>query len=833
MSSDKTQSNHDSLGDSELLVSKAKGGSALLKNQDVATDDFITSDDELDALLESLSADNEAKNIRIEEKDVQHLDEVSISSRSQPKKILLSKPAPLEVKGVERKSLFGMLRSSFNSKDNKKRDEEKIVNEKLTKVRLEQDKLAEKSQLKQENLEKGRLQKEKKNELDRTKIEKEKHIQNLEKAKRDQVKLQKKLEKNEIFRQEKLKQEELKQAKEVKEKQERARFEREKLKQKLETARLEQTKLEKVRLAKEKAEQERLAQERLEEERLTKEKAEQKRLAQERLEEEHLAKAKAEQKRLAQKRLEEERLAKAKAEQERLEQERLEEEHLAKAKAEQKRLAQKRLEEERLAKAKAEQERLEQERLEEEHLAKAKAEQKKLEQERLEKERLAKAKAEQERLEQERLEEERLAKAKAEQKKLEQERLEKERLAKEKAEQERLAQERLEEECLAKENAEQKRLEQEHLEEERLAKAKAEQERLAQERLEKNRLTKEKQEEEKVERERIELGKAVIKLEREKVELEKAKLELEKAKLEQEILTKEKLGNDTDEFGQIFTDSALDSSTSKSSSFGSMLAGKIRTSIKPDTDVSTEEPIILMDASERIATEFDDNPQMTAERCMLLCGDNKNIDSTDDIEKISFNPDGFALSLFLEKLDQVKKSHQVIRLAIGDVIIIMDHTLNTVYCNVLITKEEFVDKCCQPIDRDNISINELDYNEIKAHKIKIREQAGFVHSIESFIWTLSLLTSRGRLPENTDVTKMMSLKTGLDLSALEPIPYASEIVNLLNHEPSSLLEISELLDIPQKFVFAFYNAVLSLGMIEYNISTVSKAKKTFGKFFRK
>ena len=725
MSSNKTQLNHDSLSDSELLVSEAKSDSALLKNQDVATDDFITTDDELDALLESLVVDNEANNIKIEEQDVEHLDEVSISSKSKPKKILLSKPAPLEVKGVERKSLFGMLRSSFNLKDNKKTDKEKIANEKLSKVRIEQAKLAKKAQLKQEQSEKDQLQKEKKEKFDKTKIEKEKHKQNLKKAKQDQEKLQKKLEEQEITNQEKLKQEELEKArlikaKEAKEKQERARLEREKLKQKLVKARLEQEKLEKERLAKEKAEQEKQKQEQLEKERLAKEKAEQE----------------------------------------------------------------------------------------------------KQKQVRLEKERLAKEKAEQERLEQVRLEKERLVKEKAEQEKRAQERLEKERLAIEKAEQEKQKQEQLEKERLAKEKAEQERLEQVRLEKERLVKEKAEQERLEQERLSK----------EKQEQERVELGKAVIKLEREKVELEKAKLELEITKLEQNILAKEKLQKENDKIDQIPVDST---SVSKSSSFGSMLAGKIRSSIKPDSDVSTEEPAILMDANERITTEFNDRPQITAERCMLLCGDNKNISNTGDVEKSAFNPNDFALSLFQEKLEQVKKSHQVIRLTIGDVIIIMDHTLNTVYCNVLITKEEFVDKCCQPIDSDKISIDELDYNEIKAHKIKIREQADFVHSIESFVWTMSLLTSRGRLPENTDVTKMMSLKIGLDLSTLEPIPYASEIVNLLHHEPSSILELSEQLDIPQKFIFAFYNAALSLDKIEFNISTASKAKKSFGKFFRK
>ena len=117
--------------------------------------------------------------------------------------------------------------------------------------------------------------------------------------------------------------------------------------------------------------------------------------------------------------------------------------------------------------------------------------------------------------------------------------------------------------------------------------------------------------------------------------------------------------------------------------------------------------------------------------------------------------------------------------------------------------------------------------------MKIREKADFVHSIESFFWTMSLLISRGRLPVNTDATKIMGLKTELDLSTVEPIPYASEIVDLLNDEPCRLLEISERLEIPQKFVFAFYNAALCLGMIEYDISVASKAKKTFGNLFRK
>ena len=99
------------------------------------------------------------------------------------------------------------------------------------------------------------------------------------------------------------------------------------------------------------------------------------------------------------------------------------------------------------------------------------------------------------------------------------------------------------------------------------------------------------------------------------------------------------------------------------------------------------------------------------------------------------------------------------------------------------------------------------------------------------MWTSSLLTSRGKLPKNTDVTKKIVLKNKIDLSHLEPIPYIPEIIALLNNNPEYLLEIAEKLEIPQRYVFAFYFAALNLDMLEFKKSTITI--KSFVDIFRK
>ena len=256
-------------------------------------------------------------------------------------------------------------------------------------------------------------------------------------------------------------------------------------------------------------------------------------------------------------------------------------------------------------------------------------------------------------------------------------------------------------------------------------------------------------------------------------------------------------------------------------------AKKVRSSLKHVTEKNSDTPEQISSSKDINKSQTDLLEQQVNKsavpvnkiRSSQLCGDMDDIDS---IEDIAFDPDDFLLSSFLHSLNMAKKSHQLVQLKYNDLLLVFDYSLNTIFCNLSITGDKFASMCDSLISQEKNETRELDYDETKTHRTVRLANQGLIHSIESFIWTSSLLTSRGKLPNNTDFTKKIGLKKKIDLSHLEPIPYLPEIIALLSKNPESLLEIIEKLGIPQRYVFAFYFAALNLDMIEFSKSTVTK-----------
>jgi len=83
---------------------------------------------------------------------------------------------------------------------------------------------------------------------------------------------------------------------------------------------------------------------------------------------------------------------------------------------------------------------------------------------------------------------------------------------------------------------------------------------------------------------------------------------------------------------------------------------------------------------------------------------------------------------------------------------------------------------------------------------------------EELIWRLALLASRGRVPKGTDLEAPVILSGWPNLTRLVVPPHALRIAALWSQGPRSLLETAAVLEIPQRYVFAFYSATMALGL---------------------
>lgn len=88
-----------------------------------------------------------------------------------------------------------------------------------------------------------------------------------------------------------------------------------------------------------------------------------------------------------------------------------------------------------------------------------------------------------------------------------------------------------------------------------------------------------------------------------------------------------------------------------------------------------------------------------------------------------------------------------------------------------------------------------------------------VEGLDAFLWKLALWASRGRLPLGTDLDTPLVLKRWPNLTRLLSPPHATRIAGLWAREPIVLSRSIATLDLPQRYVFAFYSACLVHGIV--------------------
>jgi hypothetical protein len=83
----------------------------------------------------------------------------------------------------------------------------------------------------------------------------------------------------------------------------------------------------------------------------------------------------------------------------------------------------------------------------------------------------------------------------------------------------------------------------------------------------------------------------------------------------------------------------------------------------------------------------------------------------------------------------------------------------------------------------------------------------------SLEWDATLWASRGRLPLGTDLDAPVRMHAWPDLTRLVIPPEAMRIAGLWSRKPITLRQTLEQLQIPQRYVFAFYSACHALGLV--------------------
>jgi hypothetical protein len=109
-----------------------------------------------------------------------------------------------------------------------------------------------------------------------------------------------------------------------------------------------------------------------------------------------------------------------------------------------------------------------------------------------------------------------------------------------------------------------------------------------------------------------------------------------------------------------------------------------------------------------------------------------------------------------------------------------------------------------------------------------RDDAG-TRRLDDMLWRAGLLTGSGRLPIDADPQRAIYLRQWPNLTRISAIPNAVRIAALWSARGASLAETTQLLNIPQRHVIAFYNGALALDLITEDGSHIHRAQRKAGR----
>jgi hypothetical protein len=107
--------------------------------------------------------------------------------------------------------------------------------------------------------------------------------------------------------------------------------------------------------------------------------------------------------------------------------------------------------------------------------------------------------------------------------------------------------------------------------------------------------------------------------------------------------------------------------------------------------------------------------------------------------------------------------------------------------------------------------------------VKALLESDQVTPLETFLWKVALLTSKGRIPDAVDPLRPIQLKRWPNMTRITLPPHAMRIAAILHDSPMTPFQAAQKLGIRQQYVFAFFSAAYALGLISQPAEVVRTA----------
>lgn len=200
-------------------------------------------------------------------------------------------------------------------------------------------------------------------------------------------------------------------------------------------------------------------------------------------------------------------------------------------------------------------------------------------------------------------------------------------------------------------------------------------------------------------------------------------------------------------------------------------------------------------------------------------GSNKDIDpkNPEELKKIYHTPQKYLYSHIVKavKLGKQNKSDTLIKTLFGS--LLFEYKSQLIYHQFNGTKMRYF-KSSPLFFETKVSLIKFSKD---AKQIKTTTQ-----NAQELIWESAILASKGKLPQGTSLTQAVEMTSWPNYSRLLVFRYVVQISAAWSGNHMSLQDTATQLNIPQRYIFTLYNAMLAINSAKINnvINNVSKIK---------
>ncbi|MEZ5536466.1 MAG: hypothetical protein R3F02_12670 [Thiolinea sp.] len=216
------------------------------------------------------------------------------------------------------------------------------------------------------------------------------------------------------------------------------------------------------------------------------------------------------------------------------------------------------------------------------------------------------------------------------------------------------------------------------------------------------------------------------------------------------------------------------------------------------------------------------------QRWALLCGESDEQLKLANWQESSrlYTPENYLLNSLIDGLKLSRESRQYVQIILeGNGFILLMPDVNLAYSSIDLYSDVFSGLCDTPLQGGKAKLHLPDTTELSDLEEIVRQDAQRTYDMEGLIWTVSLLTSHGRLSRNAD-TSSLRLKHWPNLTRMEQFPHVMPIAALWSQRAGNVFDMSEWMDVPQRYILAFYNAAHTLGLFEVDQGKGGHESKT-------